>query len=168
MAAAPWALTEVGAAALGDPRRTRRVAALLTALATRPEAGIPAACVTPAATKGAYRCLSNPAIAAADLLASHIAATMDRVRGEASILAVQDTTALDFTAHPSVVGTGPLAHPTQRGVWMHSVLAVSETGAPLGLLHQQTWARDPATVGKRATRRQRPTAEKESQRWLDA
>jgi hypothetical protein len=39
---------------------------------------------------------------------------------------------------------------------------------PLGLVDQQQWARDPATTGKRHTRRQRPTAEKESQRWLDA
>ena len=38
---------------------------------------------------------------------------------------------------------------------------------PLGLLHQQEWARDLATLGQRHQRRQRATAEKESQRWLD-
>src|SRR4029450_13297314 len=37
---------------------------------------------------------------------------------------------------------------------------------PLGLLAQQVWARDPNDVGKRATRKQRPIAAKESQKWL--
>jgi hypothetical protein len=168
MPAAAWALAEVAAAALGDPRRTRRVATLLSDLAARPEAGIPAACATPAATKGAYRCLSNAAITADDLVASHIAATTARVAAEPTILALQDTTALDFTAHPSVAGAGPLAHPAQTGLWVHSVLAATVAGAPLGLLHQHRWARDPDAVGVRHTRRQRPTREKESQRWLDA
>jgi hypothetical protein len=47
-------------------------------------------------------------------------------------------------------------------------LAATTAGAPLGLLHQHVWTRDPETVGVRHTRRQRPTCEKESQRWLDA
>jgi transposase-like protein/transposase Tn5 family protein len=168
MPAAAWAMTEIGAAALGDPRRTRRVASVLSDLAERPGEGIPAACATPAATKAAYRLLTNEAIVADALLGAHIAATTERLRGETIILAVQDTTALDFTAHPALAGAGPLAHPAQHGLWVHSVLAATVDGVPLGLLHQQRWARDPVTVGKRATRRQRPTAEKESQRWLDA
>jgi hypothetical protein len=36
------------------------------------------------------------------------------------------------------------------------------------VLDQQVWARDPTVSGLRQTTRQRPTAEKESQRWLDA
>jgi Transposase DNA-binding/Transposase Tn5 dimerisation domain len=165
---APWAITEVGAAALGDPRRIRRLATLLSDLAARPGEGLPAACATPAATKAAYRFVANEAIAAAAIVDAHIAATTARVRGAPTILALQDTTALDFTAHPALAGTGPLSHPTRDGLWVHSVLAATPEGTPLGLLHQHTWARDPATIGQRRTRRQRPTAAKESQRWLDA
>jgi hypothetical protein len=168
MSVAPWAIREVGAAQLGDPRRTRRLARLVSDLAAHPEGSLPAACATPAATKAAYRFFDDAAVTPAAILASHVAATVERLRGEATILALQDTTTLDFTHHPAVVGTGPLAHPAQRGLLVHSVLATTPTGAPLGLLHQQTWARDPAAVGQRHTRRQRPTAEKESQRWLDA
>jgi hypothetical protein len=165
---ATWALTEVAAAPLGDPRRTRRLATVLSDLAVRPGDGIPAACATPAATKAAYRFVANAAIAADQVRAGHSAATTERVRGESTLLALQDTTALDYTHHPGLVGAGPLAHPAQHGLWLHSVLAATWDGVPLGVLHQQTWARDPATVGKRRTRRQRPTREKESQRWLDA
>ena len=168
MSAAAWASTEVGAAQLGDPRRTRRLAALLSDLAVRPGEGIPAACATPAATKAAYRFCASDAIAAEEILAAHVAATSERLQEERSILALQDTTALDFTAHPTLAGAGPLAHPAHSGLFVHSVLAATVEGAPLGLLHQHIWARDPEAVGLRHTRRQRPTREKESQRWLDA
>lgn len=168
MSAAAWALTEVGTAALGDPRRTRRLARLLGDLAAQPGDGIPAACGSAAATKAAYRFLDNAAVDVAEIQAAHVAATRERLSGHATILALQDTTALDFTAHPALAGAGPLAHPAQHGVLVHSVLAATPAGEPLGLLDQVVWARDPATVGQRHTRRQRPTAEKESQRWLDA
>lgn len=168
MTTAAWAVREVETARLGDPRRTQRLATLLSDLAVRPGDGIPAACATPAATKGAYRLLANEAIVADEVVGAHIAATGARVRGETMILALQDTTLLDFTAHPALAGAGPLAHPAQTGLLLHSVLAATLDGVPLGVLHQRRWARDPETVGQRATRRQRPTAEKESQRWLDA
>lgn len=165
---AAWAVAEVGSAALGDRRRTRRLAQLVSDLAVRPGDGIPAACATPAATKAAYRFLADEAIAAADILAAHVAATSARLRGAETVLALQDTTTLDFTAHAALVGAGPLAHPARTGLLVHSVLAASAAGVPLGLLHQHVWARDPDAVGQRHARRQRPTAEKESQRWLDA
>jgi hypothetical protein len=168
MPVAAWAVHEVATAALGDPRRTRRLATLLGDLAARPGDGVPAACASPAATKGAYRLLDNPAVAAGEILAAHVVATSERLGEATTILAVQDTTTLDFTAHAALAGAGPLAHPARRGVLVHSVLAVTPDGAPLGLLDQHSWARDPATTGQRATRRQRSTAEKESQRWLDA
>jgi len=36
------------------------------------------------------------------------------------------------------------------------------------VLHQQVWARDPATIGKKHSRNQTETKDKESQRWLTA
>jgi hypothetical protein len=41
-------------------------------------------------------------------------------------------------------------------------------GLPLGLLHQHVWMRPPDERGKRKDRRRKETADKESQRWLDA
>ena len=167
MPAAAWAVAEVGAAGLGDARRAARLATLVSDLAARPDVGIPAACATPAATKAADRWLANDAVTPEAILAAHITATAERSGGEAVLLAVQGTTALDFSAHPALAGAGPLAHPAHSGLVVQSVLAVSADGVPLGLLHQHSWARDPATTGARHTRRQRPTAAKESQRWLD-
>jgi hypothetical protein len=85
-----------------------------------------------------------------------------------TVLAIQDTTDLDFTHHPATKGLGPLEHLTMRGLKVHSVLCVSSDGVPLGLVHQEVWARDPKAVGKRHRRRKLETKDKESQRWLSA
>jgi hypothetical protein len=49
---------------------------------------------------------------------------------------------------------------------VHSCLAVSGEGEPLGLLHQYTWSRTERS-GKAKDKRKKATADKESQRWLD-
>src|SRR5262249_44131945 len=84
------------------------------------------------------------------------------------LLALQDTTDLNFTAHPRTHGLGYLGRATQQGLWVHSALLADADGVPLGLLHQHVWARDYAQLGKRRDRDRKATADKESQRWLDA
>ena len=161
-----WAVTEFAEAALGDLRRTQRVVELATVLAQRPGASLPEACGDRATLKAAYRFFDNAAIDPQNLLDSHVDATLGRLASVPLVLAVQDTTELDWTAHPATTGLGPLGHPAHRGLHVHTPLAFTPERVPLGLLAQQVWARDPNAVGKRATRKQRPIAEKESQKWL--
>jgi hypothetical protein len=161
-----WAVTEFAAAELGDARRTQRLIALATVLAQRPGASLPAACGDDAMLKAAYRFFDNAAIEPQDLLDSHVGATFPRLATVPLVLAVQDTTELDWTAHPATTGLGPLGHPAHRGLLVHTTLAFTPERVPLGVLAQQVWARDPDDIGKRATRKQRPIAEKESQKWL--
>ena len=163
---ATWAVTEFAEAELGDLRRTQRLVELATALAQRPGASLPEACGEPAMLKAAYRFFDNAAIEPQNLLDSHIDATLTRLAPIPLVLAVQDTTALDWTAHPATTGLGPLGHATQRGLLVHTTLAFTPERMPLGVLAQQVWARDPDALGKRATRKQRPITEKESQKWL--
>jgi len=65
-------------------------------------------------------------------------------------------------------GLGYLEADYLRGIKVHSVFGVSPEGVPLGILHQTHWVRDDAHYGKKAKRRQKRTAAKESQRWLEA
>ena len=116
--------------------------------------------------KAAYRFFDNEAIDPQELLASPVVATSDRLANVPRVLAVQDTTEVDWTVHPATTGLGPLAHPDHQGLLVHTTLALTPERVPLGLLAQQVWARAPDAVGKRATRKQRPIAEKESQTWL--
>jgi hypothetical protein len=161
-----WVETEFGTAELGDARRTARLVQLTQQLAAAPGASLPEACGSRGHLKAAYRFFANPAIAPADILASHVAATHERALTVPVVLAVQDTTELDWTAHPATTELGPLASPSHQGLLVHSTLAFTPERVPVGLLAQEVWVRDPEAVGQRATRKQRPIAEKESAKWL--
>jgi hypothetical protein len=163
-----WAAAEVGTAELGDARRTARLIRLVETLGNHPEQSIPDACDGDrAAIKATYRFFESEAIDPDAILAAQRDATVGRCAAYPLILAVQDTTELNFTSHPGTQGLGHLRAAQQQGFLVHSVLALSPTGVPLGLLQQQRWARDPTTRTAK-TRRKRDTTEKESQRWLDA
>lgn len=161
-----WAVTEFADADLGDARRTQRLVELTTVLAQRPGASLPEACGTRAMLKAAYRFFDNDAIEASAILDSHVDATTARMAAVPLVLAVQDTTELDWTAHPATTGLGPLAHPDHQGLHVHTTLALTPARVPLGLVAQQVWARDPEETGKRASRKCRPITEKESHKWL--
>ena len=92
-----WAVQEFADAELGDLRRMQRVVELATALAHHPTASLPEACGTGAMLKAAYRFFSNDAIEPQDLLHSHIEATYNRLAQVPLVLAVQDTTEVDWT-----------------------------------------------------------------------
>ena len=106
--------------------------------------------------------MTNEAIAPAEHLAGHVSATYERAVRVPVVLAVQDTTEVDWTAHPATTGLGPIGSPTHQGLMVHSTLAFTPERVPLGLLAQEVWARDPEKVGQRATRKQRRIEEKES------
>jgi hypothetical protein len=50
---------------------------------------------------------------------------------------------------------------------LHSAIAVSEQGQPLGLLWEKEWVRPAEEHGKKHRRKQKPTEEKESGKWLE-
>ncbi len=161
-----WAVTEFGDASLGDARRTERLVHLASVLGAQPTASLPDATADPATLKAAYRFFDNDAVDPADMLASHVQATTARLRQVPLVLAVQDTTYLDWTAHPATTGLGPLASAKQQGLLAHSTLALTPERVPLGVLAQQVWARDAATFAQQPDHHQRPIAAKESQKWL--
>ena len=163
-----WAANEVRRTQFPDKRLGDRLIQITEALAAKPTASVPEACGLWSATKAAYRFWDSERVTPAAIRAGHREATIERMQEHGLVLAVQDTTDLDFTHHPATKGLGPLEHPALRGLKVHSVLSVSEQGVPLGSLHQAGWARDPEQVGKRHQRRQRETKDKESQRWLTA
>jgi hypothetical protein len=100
------------------------------------------------------------------ILASHRGSVVERANAAAVVLAIQDTTDLNFSGLKQTSGLGFINQSRQQGIKVHSCFAVSGSGAPLGLLHQHTWTRAERT-GKRGERRKKATREKESQRWLD-
>jgi hypothetical protein len=161
-----WAVTEFADADLNDERRTQRLVEIATVLAQQPGASFPEACGRRARLKATYRFFDNEAVEPEAILASHIEATLDRLAAVPLVLAVQDTTELNWTHHPATQGLGPLSGPEQQGLMVHTTLAITPERVPLGVIDQQVWARDRDEVGKRAKRKTRPIEQKESQKWL--
>src|SRR5262245_3309671 len=163
-----WAHHELRRVHFGDQRLDKRLPTLVAALAEHPTATVPEATGDWASTKAAYRFWDNDRVCPSAIRDAHRLSTLERLPATGPVLAVQDTTALDFTLHPSTRGLGYLTHPRHLGLWVHSVLCVSSDGIPLGILHQEVWTRALAHLGKRAQRRHKATAAKESARWLRA
>ncbi len=163
-----WAEVEFGRAALPDARLRARLVSLARAVYDRPQASIPQACLSRAKTKAAYRFFEHPHTTMDRLLTAHYEATVHRIQQESVVLAVQDTTSLNYSAHPATAGLGPIG-PRREGVvglLVHDTMAFTPEGTPLGLLDVQCWARDPAAFGKKHRRHTVPVQEKESQKWL--
>lgn len=163
-----WAAQELRYVQLGDARLNRRLISLVTALAGQPTSSVPEACGDWAATKGAYRFWASDRVSADAIVEAQRRSAVERLTGHEAVLAIQDTTSLDFTSHPATRGMGILEHPARRGLLVHSVLLASTQGVPLGNIDQEVWHRDPETKGKKHSRRARETKDKESQRWLTA
>ena len=87
---------------------------------------------------------------------------------EAVILAVQDTTSLNYTAHPATENLGPIGYRLDRGIGLllHSTMAFNREGTPQGLLDVQCWARDGEDFGKKKRRQSVPIEQNESYKWL--
>jgi hypothetical protein len=162
---ATWAEEEFGEADLGDLRRNARLVQLATVLGAQPSASLPDATDDPAALKAAYRFFDNDYVRAEAMLASHVLSTTRRMQAVPLVLAVQDTTYLDWTDHPATEGLGPLAAWSHQGLLAHTTLALTPERVPLGLLAQQVWARD-KDVRRQQDHKQRAITEKESQKWL--
>ena len=163
-----WAEEEFGAADLGDKRLTNRLVSLVRDFYARPQVSIPQACQSRAKTKAAYRFFENPHMDMDKVLEQHYEATLRRVSYEPVVLAVQDTTTLNYTAHPATENLGPIGYRLDKGIGLivHDTMVFNVEGTPLGLLDVQCWARDGKDFGKKRRRHELPIEQKESNKWL--
>ena len=163
-ASGDWAEAEFGSARFGDCRLTQRFVSIARDFYSRPQANIPKACNGERAkVKAVYRFLDNQEVTLAKLLKPHQEQTLKRMAEYKVVLAVQDSTSLNYTAHTLTEGLGPIG--TKRsgalGLIVHDTVAVTPAGLALGVLDAQVWVRD--WEDKEAGR---PIEQKESVKWL--
>lgn len=167
-----------------DPRLGRRFRKLVGQLAGRLGQTIPLACQDWSNTKAAYRFLSNGRVNEMAILAGHFQATRDRLAAtDGPILMLHDTTEFSYTRESKqAIGIlyrtcgrkdqegRPRLH-TVCGVLMHSSLAVTAEGLPLGLAAIKFWTRSKFKGTNALKRKVNPTRvpieAKESMRWLE-
>jgi hypothetical protein len=162
-----WSYNEIYCAKLWDPRCYHTLTCALEKLGEHSEVSFSRALGSQ--RKAVSRILHHQETSAEDLLEGHIQATCKRCQQEEFVLIPSDTTYVNFTTHKAVEGLGLIGDKTsQRGFLIHSALALSPLGVPLGVIHQQSWVRDPDTFGTAKERRERPFEEKESYKWQEA
>jgi hypothetical protein len=166
-----WCLDEFADVELRDARLNRRCGEIAVQLAMQPEGSINRACEDWADTKAAYRFFDNEKVIPKELLKPHQQRTVQRMSEQALVLAVQDTSFLNFTHHPQTEGLGRIGKKAQhqQGFGMHSTLAVTPQGLPLGVLTQDFFNRTEDEPSHRPQDcRKLPIEEKESYRWVQA
>ena len=163
-----WVKKELQDADLGDQRLNKRFVKLVESFCSNPAMSVLQACGSWAATKAAYRFWASENVKSEKIRAAHQSSVIKRLTEEEFILVAQDTTELNYTNCAATTGLGYLSNVKSQGLMMHSSLAISQTGVPLGLIHQEVWARDTEEKGKAKKRARLATKDKESQRWLNS
>jgi hypothetical protein len=161
-------MNEFANARLGDQRLSRRLLQVADALARQPQASIPKATGNWGQACAVYRFLDHTTFTPHDLLRPHFQRTLARAAAHPTVLAVADTTSLNFGQCPQTQGLGLIGNRADKffGLWLHSLLAFTPQGLPLGVLDTQCWARDPVKFGGNHQRNAKPLAAKESVKWL--
>jgi hypothetical protein len=162
-----WVRTELESVRFGDERLSKRAFKIVECLAAQPQHSIPQAMGTWSNTKAAYRFLRNPKVTADKILEPHRVSTITRVASAPVVLAVQDTTELNYTHLPATEGLGTIGSSKDlRGMLVHTTIAFTPERVPLGVLAQHTWIRPAEEFGTRLVRKEGPIEEKESFKWI--
>ena len=176
-----WIEQELGPCQFRDVRLRKRLRTLVEQLAEGVGRSIPWACQDWASTKAAYRFFANDGVSAEQILAGHFQSTRERVpAGEGPILVLHDTTEFSYKREdPSAIGMvskaavrkdqqGQPVFFTTCGICLHSSLAATTQGLPLGLTAVKFWSRKEFKgLQKRRKAHRAAIEEKESIRWLE-
>jgi hypothetical protein len=171
-----WAAQEFGGAPLGDARLSRRLVQSAAAQAAQPGRAFSGVAQGDwPAVKGYYRLIDHPdasAVSLAAILRPHRAQTLRRMQGQRRVLCVHDGTDLDYTGLADCEGLGVIGTnqtgAQSRGLHLHSTLAVTPEGLPLGVLRAACTAPTPKPPEDARPPTAIPIAEKETFCWIEA
>ncbi len=146
-----WTDNEFGDARLGDRRLSKRLLESASILARTPGRAFSGAAQGDwPRVKGYYRMIDQPddsALTMEAILAPHRERTIARMRAQQTVLCIQDGTDLNYSSLSQceglgVIGTNQTSAKSQ-GLHLHSTLAATTDGLPLGVLSAQCWAPEP-------------------------
>ncbi len=170
-------------AQLGDKRLNSRLETLARTFEKNHGQSINFSCQDWKSSKAAYRFFDNDRFDETDIIKPHISQTfqrMEAINDKEKVLISHDSSEVVLPGTKLIQGggfIGSFKHPasgkelTTKGMMMHSSLALSSTGVPLGLVAQKVWTRDIKNkrtirnAGKNFSRV--PVEEKESFKWIE-
>ncbi len=179
-----WIDEELEGCEFKDERLGKRFRGFLERLSKGIGESIPLACQDWAATKAAYRFLSNDKVDEPVIMGGHFQASRERFASTyGPILVLHDTTEFNFhRIKPELIGKTKIVNAghyskerviphTLCGMLMHASLAITTEGLPLGLGAIKFWTRKKFkgsnALSKKINRTRVPIEQKESMRWLD-
>jgi hypothetical protein len=165
-----WVKAEFGAADLGHRDTTERLVRIAQAKAQNPSAPYTECFAGNWHELKAYYRFINKKHARMNpegILSGHRRETIRRIKGYPLVLAVRDTTDLNFSDRLHCNDLGDIGKnqtgTVSQGLKMHSLLPLSETGLPLGVLGLTIYT---SHFESKKKAQDRPIEEKESYRWL--
>ena len=174
---------ELAGCRLGDGRLDRRLRQLVKRMGAGFRESMPLACQDWAGTKATYRFFSNERVSEEEILRGHFDATRHRfAASDGPILVLHDTTEFSWRRkRPEAVGFTTTVNSgrdkagrdrlhTVCRLLMHSSLAVTTDGLPLGMVAVKFWNRKKfkgtAALKRKINPTRVPIEGKESMRWL--
>ena len=176
-----WAQAEFGGSPLGDIRLSRRLVDSAAVAAKRPgRAFCGVAEGDWPAVKGYYRLIDKPddsAVTMENILLPHRERTARRMKAQKTVLCIQDGSSLDYSGLGQCEGLGVIGTnqtgAKSGGLHLHSTLACTTEGIPLGVLQAQCTAPKPKsrpverpTDAKAPTAGKLPIEEKKTFSWI--
>lgn len=172
LGAKQWAQQEFGEVELGDQRLRDRLIRILEDRANHPDASyLEAAGGDRYAAKGYYYFIDSPreSLHPEAMLATHRKRSMQRMMSHPLALVVQDTTDLTFSTRPKTRGLGVVGSnqtgAKSQGLKLHTSVALTPEGLPLGILRSVAEAPEPKGEGEEPSA-ERPLEEKKTFRWV--
>jgi len=169
-----WAIDEFDNIKLGDKRLNTRLIKLAEDLSKHPTFSINQASEDWHAAKAAYRFFQNKKISEQDILMPHFKNTAKRCKMQNYVLIAQDTSVIGLSHHSKTKGLGYIggnkkSHDPSQGLYMHSALAMTPQGMPLGLLSNSFWSRkEKEKKNQKRVDHLIHTEDKESYKWINA
>lgn len=169
-----WIINEFKDVKINDKRLKNRLISLTERFADSPEDSINKCCNGWAETKAAYRFFQNDSVSVDEITDSHSKSSLERTREYDQVLVIQDTTYMSYKKHPKTEGLCVITKDRNskdiHGIIVHTAMAVSTEGLPLGIIDQQIYTRPEKTKEEKEERRKINNAdiayeEKESYRW---
>jgi hypothetical protein len=170
-----WAKQEFGGASLGDARLSRRLVNIAQSKAEKPGRAFTGVAEGDwPAVKAYYRLIDHPneeAVSMDRILEPHRRRTVQRMKGQRTVLCIQDGSDLDYTSLArceglGVIGTNQTAAQS-RGLHLHTTLAVAPNGLPLGIVRTQCEAPQPRSIEDERPSWAVPIEQKKTFCWIE-
>lgn len=170
-----WAEKEFGGALLGDTRLSRRLVQVAFDIGDKPGRAFSGVAKGDwPKVKSYYRMIDaaqDSAVTMESILRPHRERTAGRMKGQQRVLCIQDGTDLDYTGLSRCNGLGVIGSnqtgAKSKGLHLHSMMAVTTEGLPLGILGAKCTAPEPKDDDEDRKSCQIPIEEKKTFCWIE-